>query len=136
MPDSSASVVSRLYASAPRMAVKQSVGCIRTLASLGTDRVWRFRKTFSIGNIAKLIGVEPHLRVQTLWLSYHPSRSATMASLVSPVRHAVSVSAPLLRLPQRRWAQVHDIRFLATHQKPDKKVLDKYRAKLEQKAKA
>ncbi|GAB7349520.1 hypothetical protein MBLNU459_g0225t1 [Dothideomycetes sp. NU459] len=59
-----------------------------------------------------------------------------MASFISPVRHAVSFSAPLLRLTQRRWAQVHDIRFLATHQKPDQKVLDKYRAKLEQKAKA
>lgn len=49
-------------------------------------------------------------------------------------RTAWSISAPF-RCYQRRWAQVHDVRFLATHQKSDA-VLDKYRAKLEQKAKA
>ncbi|KAJ5528858.1 hypothetical protein N7527_002251 [Penicillium freii] len=40
----------------------------------------------------------------------------------------------LLRHQQRRWAQVHDVRFLASHHDP-KYVLDKYRAKLDQKAK-
>ena len=40
----------------------------------------------------------------------------------------------LLRTQQRRWAQVHDVRFLASHHDP-KYVLDKYRAKLDQKAK-
>ncbi|KAJ5612930.1 hypothetical protein N7510_006124 [Penicillium lagena] len=40
----------------------------------------------------------------------------------------------LLRNPQRRWAQVHDVRFLASHHDPNY-VLDKYRSKLEQKAK-
>ncbi|CAG8240570.1 unnamed protein product [Penicillium salamii] len=40
----------------------------------------------------------------------------------------------LLRNQQRRWAQVHDVRFLASHHDP-KYVLDKYRAKLDQKAK-
>lgn len=39
-----------------------------------------------------------------------------------------------LRFPQRRWAQVHDVRFLASHHDP-KYVQDKYRAKLDQKAK-
>ena len=39
-----------------------------------------------------------------------------------------------LRYQQRRWAQVHDVRFLATHHDP-KQVLDKYRSKLDQKAK-
>ncbi|KAG9934723.1 hypothetical protein KCU96_g21540, partial [Aureobasidium melanogenum] len=58
-----------------------------------------------------------------------------MASLVSPTRHIARAFAPTTRLTQRRWAQVHDIRFLATHQKPDQRVLDKYKAKLEQKAK-
>lgn len=47
-------------------------------------------------------------------------------------RTAWSTSAPF-RLYQRRWAQVHDVRFLATHQTADK-VLDKYREKLEKKA--
>ncbi|KAL1305659.1 hypothetical protein AAFC00_007253 [Neodothiora populina] len=58
-----------------------------------------------------------------------------MTSLFIPTRHAYRCSAPVLRTFQRRWAQVHDIRFLATHNKPEKKVLDKYKAKLEQKAK-
>ncbi|KAJ5577404.1 uncharacterized protein N7459_006368 [Penicillium hispanicum] len=40
----------------------------------------------------------------------------------------------LLRNHQRRWAQVHDVRFLASHHDPNH-VLDKYRAKLDQKAK-
>ncbi|GAB7334691.1 hypothetical protein MBLNU13_g06635t1 [Cladosporium sp. NU13] len=47
-------------------------------------------------------------------------------------RTAWSISAPF-RCYQRRWAQVHDVRFLATHQSADK-VLDKYREKLERKA--
>ncbi|QIW99869.1 hypothetical protein AMS68_005387 [Peltaster fructicola] len=38
------------------------------------------------------------------------------------------------RICQRRWAQVHDVRFLVTHQKSSA-VLDKYQSKLEQKAK-
>ncbi|KAJ5826030.1 hypothetical protein N7474_003168 [Penicillium riverlandense] len=40
----------------------------------------------------------------------------------------------LLRNTQRRWAQVHDARFLASHHDPNH-VLDKYRSKLDQKAK-
>ena len=47
-------------------------------------------------------------------------------------RTAWSISAPF-RCYQRRWAQVHDVRFLQTHQSADK-VLDKYREKLERKA--
>lgn len=43
-----------------------------------------------------------------------------------------SAQAPF-RCYQRRWAQVHDVRFVSQHQTT--KVLDKYRAKLEQKAK-
>ncbi|KAJ5782357.1 hypothetical protein N7457_004131 [Penicillium paradoxum] len=40
----------------------------------------------------------------------------------------------LLRHQQRRCAQVHDVRFLASHHDPNH-VLDKYRAKLDKKAK-
>ncbi|KAI2682439.1 hypothetical protein LCP963914a_6327 [Penicillium roqueforti] len=40
----------------------------------------------------------------------------------------------LLRHQQRRWAQVHDVRFLASHHDP-KYVFEKYRSKLDQKAK-
>ncbi|KAF2221105.1 ATP11 protein-domain-containing protein [Elsinoe ampelina] len=36
---------------------------------------------------------------------------------------------------QRRHAQVHDIRFLASHATPEKQVLEKYAEKLKQKAK-
>ncbi|KAK4992655.1 hypothetical protein LTR66_003489 [Elasticomyces elasticus] len=52
----------------------------------------------------------------------------------SSLRHVFSTSAPLLRYTQRRWAQVHDVRFLATHPRPDR-IIDKYREKLDQKAK-
>lgn len=58
-----------------------------------------------------------------------------MASLrTSALPSLIRARIPLLRHNQRRWAQVHDVRFLATHHDP-KHVLDKYRAKLDQKAK-
>ncbi|KAM3505411.1 hypothetical protein MY10362_002961 [Beauveria mimosiformis] len=37
---------------------------------------------------------------------------------------------------QRRWAQVHDVRFLTTHNAVPRAVLDKYRDKLDNKAKS
>ncbi|KAL8741085.1 MAG: hypothetical protein Q9190_006271 [Brigantiaea leucoxantha] len=40
---------------------------------------------------------------------------------------------PRLGCCQRRWAQVHDVRFLVTHQQSDK-VTEKYREKLQKKA--
>ncbi|KAK2751876.1 hypothetical protein FQN55_008618 [Onygenales sp. PD_40] len=58
-----------------------------------------------------------------------------MASIRAPaVRNIIGGSGPLLRNVQKRWAQVHDVRFLATHHEPDR-VLDKYRDKLQRKAK-
>lgn len=47
--------------------------------------------------------------------------------IAAPVRSTRAVN-------QRRWAQVHDVRFLATTQPPHA-VYEKYRAKLDQKAK-
>lgn len=47
---------------------------------------------------------------------------------IHPIRSAARLQS------QRRWAQVHDVRFLATKQTPQV-VLDKYREKLNQKAK-
>lgn len=62
-----------------------------------------------------------------------------MAALrAAPVwRHITSASlrSPRLLPPQRRWAQVHDVRFLTTQQ-PSAAVLEKYRAKLDQKARS
>ncbi|KAL3417906.1 f1f0 ATP synthase assembly protein [Phlyctema vagabunda] len=56
-----------------------------------------------------------------------------MASFRSPaIRNLVLGAAPYLRASQRRWAQVHDVRFLATQQ-PDR-VLEKYKEKLAMKA--
>ncbi|KAK2754889.1 f1f0 atp synthase assembly protein [Colletotrichum kahawae] len=59
-----------------------------------------------------------------------------MASCRIPaLRHLVTSSSRAFRASnQRRWAQVHDVRFLATTQQP-RAVVEKYRAKLEQKAK-
>lgn len=58
-----------------------------------------------------------------------------MASLrTSTFQNLLRSRAPLLRYQQKRWAQVHDVRFLATHHDPNQ-VLDRYRSKLHQKAK-
>ncbi|ROT39716.1 ATP11-domain-containing protein [Sodiomyces alkalinus F11] len=58
-----------------------------------------------------------------------------MASFKTPaLRHVLSSSSRALRASnQRRWAQVHDVRFLATTQQP-RAITDKYREKLERKA--
>ncbi|RDW64123.1 F1F0 ATP synthase assembly protein-like protein Atp11 [Coleophoma crateriformis] len=57
-----------------------------------------------------------------------------MASFRSPaIRNLISGAAPYLRASQRRWAQVHDVRFLATQQ-PDR-ILERYKEKLARKAK-
>ncbi|KAI6709124.1 hypothetical protein JHW43_008350 [Diplocarpon mali] len=57
-----------------------------------------------------------------------------MASFRTPaLRHVVSGAEPYLRVTQRRWAQVHDVRFLATQQSD--RVIDKYKEKLAKKAK-
>lgn len=58
-----------------------------------------------------------------------------MASLRPPMlRHLLSSAARTLRAShQRRWAQVHDIRLLATTQQP-LNTLEKYREKLARKA--
>ncbi|BDD55475.1 hypothetical protein MPDQ_006053 [Monascus purpureus] len=58
-----------------------------------------------------------------------------MSSVKSPVIKSLLRGHSLfLRTQQRRWAQVHDVRFLATHHDPSH-VLEKYRSKLAQKAK-
>lgn len=51
------------------------------------------------------------------------------------LRYIISRGAPNIRHGQRRWAQVHDVRFLATHRQPDR-ISEKYREKLQEKAKA
>lgn len=58
-----------------------------------------------------------------------------MAShLIRPVRQLLAFPTRHLRAPaQRRWAQVHDVRFLATAE-PPRAVIERYREKLDQKA--
>ncbi|KAL9125248.1 MAG: hypothetical protein Q9217_005524 [Psora testacea] len=57
-----------------------------------------------------------------------------MASFRVPtIRYTIGNAAPCLRNVQRRWAQVHDVRFLVTHQSSDK-VTDRYQEKLQEKA--
>lgn len=61
-----------------------------------------------------------------------------MASVRSPAfRHLgrCALRTPPRFASQRRWAQVHDVRFLATRG-PSQAVLDKYRDKLHQKARS
>ncbi|KAH7417444.1 ATP11 protein-domain-containing protein [Cadophora sp. MPI-SDFR-AT-0126] len=56
-----------------------------------------------------------------------------MVSFRTPaLRHVVSGAAPYLRASQRRWAQVHDVRFLATQQSD--RIIEKYKEKLAKKA--
>jgi len=58
-----------------------------------------------------------------------------MASLAKPViRRGFFNSQLPLRYYQKRWAQVHDVRFVSQHQSADK-VLEKYKQKLAKKAK-
>lgn len=56
------------------------------------------------------------------------ARAPALRCLLS--RHARALRAS----DQRRWAQVHDVRFLATTQQPRRSVLEKYRDKLDRKA--
>ncbi|KAJ4297137.1 hypothetical protein N0V88_004055 [Collariella sp. IMI 366227] len=58
-----------------------------------------------------------------------------MATARVPVlRHLLTSQPRALRVSnQRRWAQVHDVRFLATTQAP-RNILEKYRDKLDRKA--
>jgi ATP synthase mitochondrial F1 complex assembly factor 1 len=57
-----------------------------------------------------------------------------MASFrILALRHLVPGASPSVRVFQRRWAQVHDVRFLTTHQSD--RVLEKYKEKLDRKAK-
>ncbi|ESZ89673.1 hypothetical protein SBOR_9941 [Sclerotinia borealis F-4128] len=57
-----------------------------------------------------------------------------MAFIRSPaIRRIVTGASPHLQATQKRWAQVHNVRFLNTQQSD--RVLDKYKEKLDQKAK-
>ncbi|KHO00637.1 atp11 [Metarhizium album ARSEF 1941] len=66
----------------------------------------------------------------------HPSKQWLPSGYKLSLRHLAACPLPsVARLQtQRRWAQVHDVRFLVTR-RPPQAVLDKYREKLNQKAK-
>ena len=58
-----------------------------------------------------------------------------MASFRSgSIRHLIGRQLPSPRIVQRRWARVHDIRFLVTHGSQER-IAARYRDKLDQKAK-
>ncbi|KAG8525250.1 uncharacterized protein KY384_008894 [Bacidia gigantensis] len=50
------------------------------------------------------------------------------------LRYTFGNAAPCLRNTQRRWAQVHDVRFLVTHNQ-GQRVAERYQQKLQQRAK-
>ena len=76
----------------------------------------------------------PSTHVQDHLNSVSQTPSSNMSSISAlTLRHPIQLPRPLLRI-QRRWARVHDVRFVTTQQ-PSKKVLEKYKYKLEQKAK-
>ena len=81
---------------------------------------------------------EPHCQYSLVSSGHEPlgwCAYELMASFCVPaLRHASTKTAfQYLRGTQRRWAQVHDVRFLVTHREPDR-VTEKYKAKLQQKA--
>ena len=53
---------------------------------------------------------------------------------VSLLHYTFGTRDKCVRLNQRRWAQVHDVRFLATHHQSDR-VFEKYKEKLQRKVK-
>ncbi|KAK3398013.1 ATP11 protein-domain-containing protein [Sordaria brevicollis] len=59
--------------------------------------------------------------------------SLRTAGMLRHFTHPCSQIRTLRASGQRRWAQVHDVRFLATTQQP-RSVIEKYRQKLESKA--
>jgi ATP synthase mitochondrial F1 complex assembly factor 1 len=57
-----------------------------------------------------------------------------MANLrVSVLQHVICKGSQFPQATQKRWAQVHDVRFLATQ--PANQIFEKYREKLGRKAK-
>ena len=91
-----------------------------------------------------MVGLSPASRFLVATLLPHPSRSsdytgrhwkqASMSTTSAPaMRHTLRSCASPLR-SQKRWAQVHDVRFVATHQDTNK-VINRYKEKLVQKAK-
>lgn len=68
-------------------------------------------------------------------VSHKDIRSSHMTWFRSPrIPIALSNGATHLRGYQKRWAQVHDVRLLATHQMSDR-IIERYKDKLSQKAK-
>lgn len=64
-----------------------------------------------------------------------PPRAVKMSSVrAHAFQSLLRGRSPVLRFPQKRFARVHDVRFLATHRDPNL-VQDKYKEKLDQKAK-
>lgn len=57
-----------------------------------------------------------------------------MSSTTVLLRRSPGVVSTPFRCYQRRWAQVHDVRFFAAHQRLGDKFIDKYKEKLDQKA--
>ena len=51
------------------------------------------------------------------------------------LRHTTLRGLQNLRALQKRWAQVHDVRFVATHQQGPS-IAEKYKDKLQKKARA
>ncbi|EEH44897.2 uncharacterized protein PADG_01186 [Paracoccidioides brasiliensis Pb18] len=65
----------------------------------------------------------------------HPAHIVSMAPIRTPAVRSIATSRrPPFGNAQRRWARVRDVRLLTTHQDPNR-VLDKYKDKLDRKAK-
>lgn len=106
-----------------------------TPSRIGTVRL----HVWVLSNPANPISILPQLlRSSPQIISKHFTTTDThfnMTSFRVPRLHNLAKCHNRLFQPQqRRWAQVHDVRFLATHRNPDQ-ILDRYKHKLDQKAK-
>lgn len=102
-------------------------------ATKSAERQGAARRSFADSGVSHFLAVSPRLCPNTT-----PSCIASVMrashEVVALLRQTSRVTErSVCRACQRRWAQVHDIRFLLTRQKSSS-VLDRYQSKLEQKA--
>jgi hypothetical protein len=112
-------------------------GKVAFYSGLVPDRTFENHSTSS----ASLGEALPPLIAPTL---PHPSTSSQLTRRRLDIPNMSTTSAPAIRhtlrscasplRSQKRWAQVHDVRFVATHQDTNK-IVDRYKEKLAQKAK-
>ena len=96
----------------------------------------RTDSTKDIVGLSHVIGLEEHFEFfGRVTISTITSRAHDMPPFRPlSLRDILGRSPFQLRLQQRRWARVHDVRFVATHGSQDR-IMDRYKDKLDRRAK-